>query len=69
MQIIGPVLLLLPLGVIQAFSASGAGMLFLLEWARLGEPRLGRAVFCRIQSQILSVVESSAMKANGAAQG
>lgn len=68
-QIIGPVLLLLPLGVIRAFSASGAGMLFLLEWARFGEPRLGRAVFCRIQSQILSVLESSAMKANGAAQG
>lgn len=68
-QIIGPVLLLLPLGVIQAFPASGAGMQFLLEWASFGEPRLCRAVFCRTQSQILSVAESSAMKANGAAQG
>lgn len=58
-QVIGPVLLLLPLGVIQAFSASNAGMLFLLEWARFGEPRLCRAVSCSTQSQILSVVESS----------
>lgn len=62
-QIIRPVLLLLPLGVIQAFPVSGAGMLFPLKWARFGEPRLCRADFCRIQSQILSVVESRAMKA------
>lgn len=62
-QIIGPVLLLLPLGVVQAFSVSSAGMLFLLEWANFGEPRLCRAVFCRVQSQTLSVAESSAMKA------
>lgn len=62
-QIIRPVLLLLPLGVIQAFSASRAGVLFLLEWASSGEPRLCRAVSCRTQSQTLPAVESSAVKA------